>query len=65
MTTINAGYRGIEYTVTGLVDDAFYWDAAKQARRIIAQTLYDYKIKLAEDTMLLKQTENALLKEGK
>src|SRR3954452_2692679 len=33
MTTINAGYRGIEYTITGLVDDAFYWDAAKGARR--------------------------------
>jgi moderate conductance mechanosensitive channel len=65
MTTINAGYRGIEYTVTGLVDDALYWDAGKEARRIIAQTLYDYEIRLAEDTMLLKQAENALLREGK
>jgi moderate conductance mechanosensitive channel len=65
MTTINAGYRGIEYTVTGLVNDAFYWDAGKEARRIIAQTLYDYEIKLAEDTMLLKQAENALIREGK
>lgn len=65
MTTINSGYRGIEYAVTGLVDDAFYWDAAKGARRIIAQTLFDYEIKLAEDTMLLRQLENALLREGK
>ncbi|MEH7072987.1 mechanosensitive ion channel family protein [Neobacillus drentensis] len=65
MTTINAGFRGIEYTVTGLVDDAFYWDAAKGARRIMAQTLYDYEIKLAEDTMLLRQVENAVLQEGK
>ncbi len=64
MTTINAGYRGIEYTVTGLVDDAFYWDAAKGARRIIAQTLFDYEIKLAEDTMLLRQVENDLIREG-
>ncbi|MBT2696105.1 mechanosensitive ion channel family protein [Bacillus sp. ISL-40] len=63
MTTINSGYRGIEYTVTGLVDDAYYWDAAKGARRIIAQTLFDYEIKLAEDTMLLRQAENVLLRE--
>ncbi|MBT2733796.1 mechanosensitive ion channel family protein [Bacillus sp. ISL-7] len=63
MTTINSGYRGIEYTVTGLVDDAYYWDAAKEARRIIAQTLFDYEIKLAEDTMLLREVENALLRE--
>jgi len=65
MTTINAGYRGIEYTITGLVDDAYYWDAAKGARRLIAQTLFDYEIKLAEDTMLLRQVENALLREEK
>ncbi|MEH7306745.1 mechanosensitive ion channel family protein [Neobacillus drentensis] len=65
MTTINSGYRGIEYTITGLVDDAYYWDAATEARRIIAQTLYDYEIKLAEDTMLLKQVDNVFLKEGK
>jgi moderate conductance mechanosensitive channel len=58
MTTLNASFRGIEYTITGLVDDAFYWDAAKQARKIIAQTLYDHEIKLAEDTMLLKQAED-------
>ncbi|SMQ61339.1 Small-conductance mechanosensitive channel [Bacillus sp. OV166] len=63
MTTINSGYRGIEYTVTGLVDDVYYWDAAKGARRIIAQTLFDYEIKLAEDTMLLREVENALLRE--
>ncbi|MEO2077253.1 MAG: mechanosensitive ion channel family protein [Bacillus sp. (in: firmicutes)] len=57
MTTLNASFRGIEYTITGLVDDAFYWDAAKQARKIIAQTLFDHEIKLAEDTMLLRQAE--------
>jgi moderate conductance mechanosensitive channel len=58
MTSLNASFRGIEYTITGLVDDAFYWDAAKQTRRIIAQTLYNYEIRLAEDTMLLKQAED-------
>ncbi len=65
ITTINSGYRGIEYTVTGLVDDAYYWDAAKGARRIIAQTLFNYQIKLAEDTMLVRQFENALVREEK
>jgi moderate conductance mechanosensitive channel len=65
ITTINSGYRGIEYTVTGLVDDAYYWDAAKGARRILAQTLFDYQIKLAEDTMLVRQLENALVREEK
>ncbi|WP_395947827.1 mechanosensitive ion channel family protein [Bacillus sp. X1(2014)] len=65
MTTINSGYRGIEYTVTGLVDDTLYWDVAKEARRIIAQTLFDYEIKLAEDTMLVKPVDNVFLKEGK
>jgi moderate conductance mechanosensitive channel len=63
VTTINAAYRGIEYTVTGLVDDAYYWDAAKTARRIIAQTLYDYEISPSEDTMLLKQAETVLQRE--
>lgn len=58
MTSINANFRGIEYTITGLVDDTLYWDAAKEARRIIAQTLYDYEVKLAEDTMLVKQNQN-------
>ncbi|WP_442597717.1 mechanosensitive ion channel family protein [Neobacillus sp. D3-1R] len=63
MTSINASFRGIEYTITGLVNDDDYWDAGKEARRIIAQTLYDYGIKLAEDTMLVKQVEAELLSE--
>ncbi|MGG1679008.1 mechanosensitive ion channel family protein [Neobacillus sp. NRS-1170] len=54
MTSINANFRGIEYTITGLVDDTLYWNAAKEARRIIAQTLYDFQIQLAEDTMVVK-----------
>lgn len=61
MTSINASFRGIEYTITGLVDDVDYWDAGKEARRIIAQTLYDHKIKLAEDTMLVRELENAVI----
>ncbi|MGG3467714.1 mechanosensitive ion channel family protein [Neobacillus pocheonensis] len=54
MTSLNANFRGIEYTITGLVDDTLFWDAAKEARRIIAQTLYDYEVQLAEDTMVVK-----------
>lgn len=64
MTSINASFRGIEYTITGLVDDSDYWDAGKNARRIIAQTLYEHEIKLAEDTMLLKQAENEFVGQG-
>ncbi|HYK73279.1 MAG TPA: mechanosensitive ion channel family protein [Pseudoneobacillus sp.] len=63
MTSINASFRGIEYTITGLVDDEDYWDAGKEARRIIAQTLYDHGIRMAEDTMLVKQVEVGVLSE--
>jgi moderate conductance mechanosensitive channel len=63
MTSINASFRGSEYTITGLVDDVDYWDAGKEARRIIAQTLYDNGIKLAEETLIVKQVENVFLGE--
>jgi moderate conductance mechanosensitive channel len=59
MTSINQSFRGIEYTITGLVKDVDYWDAGKEARKIIAQTLYDNDIKLAEDTLMIKQADNA------
>jgi small-conductance mechanosensitive channel len=55
MTSLNAGYHGYEYTITGLVDDQQYWNTAKEARKIIAQTLYDEKIGLAEEQILLHQ----------
>ncbi|MFC4803032.1 mechanosensitive ion channel family protein [Neobacillus sp. GCM10023253] len=60
ITAINANYHGIEYTITGLVDDAFYWEAGIKARRIIAQTLFDHDIMLAEDTLFIKQAANRL-----
>lgn len=63
MTSINASFRGSEYTITGLVDDVDYWDAGKEARRIIAQTLYDNGIMLAEETMIVKQVEHVFLGE--
>lgn len=59
MTSLNAGYHGYEYTITGLVDDQAYWSTAKEARKIIAQTLYDEKIGLAEEQILLNQHDDS------
>ncbi|KKI89078.1 mechanosensitive ion channel protein MscS [Bacillus sp. SA1-12] len=64
MTSLNAGFRGYEYTVIGLVDDQYYWSTAKEARKIIAQALYDEKIGLAEEQVLLyQQKEDEMLQE--
>ncbi|MFD2445180.1 mechanosensitive ion channel family protein [Bacillus sp. CGMCC 1.16607] len=64
MTSLNASFRGIEYTIIGLVDDAHFWLAGRQARKIIAQTLYNHQIKLAEDSMLVRQMGNHVLIEN-
>lgn len=61
MTSINTGFRGIEYTIIGLVEDVHYWLAGREARRILAQFLFDHEIKLAEDTLFVKQVEQAVL----
>jgi moderate conductance mechanosensitive channel len=53
ITSLNAGFRGYEYTIIGLVDDRYYWEASKQARKMIAQTLYDHQIELAEERFLM------------
>lgn len=58
ITSLNAGFRGHEYTITGLVDDMHYWNTGKEARRIIAKTLYDENISLAEERVLLNQQED-------
>lgn len=55
MTSLNSGYRGYEYTVTALVDDQEYWSTSKETRRIIAKILYDEKVSLAEERILLRQ----------
>jgi moderate conductance mechanosensitive channel len=55
ITSLNAQFRGYEYTITGLVDDQLYWTASKEARRIIAQTLYDHGVQMAEEQMLLSK----------
>ena len=57
MTSLNAGFRGYEYTIIGLVDDLMYWTAAKETRRITAQALFEHGIQMAEENLLLKQNE--------
>lgn len=59
LTSINANFRGYEYTVIGLVDDQYYWTASKETRRILAKVLYDESITLAEERLLI-ETEDRL-----
>ncbi|WP_273128393.1 mechanosensitive ion channel family protein [Bacillus weihaiensis] len=54
ITSLNASFRGYEYTIIGLVDDQFYWSTAKQARRIIAKTLFDENVQLAEEKIVME-----------
>lgn len=48
ITSLNDQYRGYQYTVTGLVHDLVYWTASKETRRILAETMYDHNIAMAE-----------------
>ncbi len=57
ITSLNAGFHGYEYTITGLVDDKEYWNTSREARKIIAQVLYEEKIGLAEEQISVKHTE--------
>ncbi|MFC0272885.1 mechanosensitive ion channel family protein [Metabacillus herbersteinensis] len=59
MTSLNAGFRGYEYTITALVDDLLYWDTGKEARRVIAQVLYDEGIGLAEELVYFNGNEKS------
>ncbi|WP_062515361.1 mechanosensitive ion channel family protein [Halobacillus sp. KGW1] len=56
MTSLNDQYRGYQYTVTGLVIDLVYWTAAKKTRFILAETLYDHQIRLAEQRVEVRST---------
>ncbi|KGX92977.1 mechanosensitive ion channel protein MscS [Pontibacillus halophilus JSM 076056 = DSM 19796] len=47
MTSLNQEHRGYEYTIIGLTDDLTYWTAGKEARRIIAQRLYEEEIEMS------------------
>ncbi|MBA2176457.1 mechanosensitive ion channel family protein [Halobacillus locisalis] len=48
MTSLNDQYRGYQYTITGVVHDLAYWTAAKETRRVIAETMFDHNIAMAE-----------------
>ncbi|RWZ58169.1 mechanosensitive ion channel [Halobacillus fulvus] len=48
MGDLNDQYRGYQYTVTAVVYDLVYWTAAKETRRIIAETMFDENIAMAE-----------------
>ncbi|UOR13410.1 mechanosensitive ion channel family protein [Halobacillus amylolyticus] len=48
MTSLNDHYHGYQYTITGVVEDLVYWTASKETRRIIAETMYDHNIAMAE-----------------
>ncbi|MBD1379624.1 mechanosensitive ion channel family protein [Metabacillus arenae] len=57
ITSLNALNRGIEYTITGLVNDDDYWVAGRKARKIIAEILYKNNIQLTEDRIHLVNQE--------
>ncbi|GGM30081.1 putative MscS family protein YfkC [Paraliobacillus quinghaiensis] len=48
MGSLNDQYRGYQYTITGLCEDLTYFTAAKETRRIIAETMYENNIQMAE-----------------
>ncbi|MFD1020756.1 mechanosensitive ion channel family protein [Thalassobacillus hwangdonensis] len=54
MGSLNDNYRGYQYTVTGLVEDLVYWTAAKETRRILAETLYEHNIQMPEQRIEMK-----------
>ncbi|MCD5325479.1 MULTISPECIES: mechanosensitive ion channel family protein [Pontibacillus] len=47
MTSLNKDHRGYEYTIVGLTEDLVYWTAAKEARRMIAERLFDAGIQMS------------------
>jgi small-conductance mechanosensitive channel len=55
MSSLNHQFHGYQYTVTGLCNDLVYWTAAKETRRIIAETLYENQVQMAEQRVDLKQ----------
>ncbi|MCA1032616.1 mechanosensitive ion channel family protein [Bacillus timonensis] len=54
MTSLNANFRGYEYTVIALVDDLLYWTAAKEARKVIATKLHEAGVQMAEEQLHVK-----------
>lgn len=52
----NENFRGYSYQIIGLVDDAVYWQTARDTREIIVQNLYDYNIKMPEQNVATRET---------
>lgn len=48
MGSLNDNYRGYQYTITGLCEDLVYFTAAKATRRIMAETMFEHGIQMAE-----------------
>ncbi|WP_053217200.1 mechanosensitive ion channel family protein [Virgibacillus senegalensis] len=48
MSSLNDHFHGYQYTVTGLCNDLLYFTAAKETRRILAETMYEHGITMAE-----------------
>ncbi|MGP4060804.1 mechanosensitive ion channel family protein [Halobacillus sp. H74] len=59
MSSLNDQHRGYEYTITGLVHDLVYWTAAKKTRRILAETMYDHNILMAEQRVEINSSQNS------
>ncbi|WP_407270846.1 mechanosensitive ion channel family protein [Radiobacillus sp. PE A8.2] len=54
MSSLNDQYRGYKYTVSGLCNDAEYFTAAKETRRIIAEALFENNIQMAEQRVEMR-----------
>ncbi|MFD1738008.1 mechanosensitive ion channel family protein [Bacillus salitolerans] len=61
MTSLNANFKGYEYTITGLVEDRYYWDASKSTRRAIAEEMYAQEIQMAEERTFFSNTETPII----
>ena len=57
MGSLNDQYRGYKYTMTGLCEDLAYFAASKETRRIIAETMYENNIKMAEQHIDMRTTQ--------
>ncbi|MRG87455.1 mechanosensitive ion channel family protein [Salinibacillus xinjiangensis] len=47
MSSLNDGFRGYKFTIIGLTNDEVFFSAAKEARMIIAEALYQNNIQMA------------------
>ncbi|WP_234998554.1 mechanosensitive ion channel family protein [Salirhabdus sp. Marseille-P4669] len=56
MTSLNNQYRGYTFTIIGVVRDNDYFSAVKEARYIIARTLFEHNIEMAMQQIGMKST---------